>query len=281
MSLTVLLIHGAWMNATCWDGFKARYEAAGHTVVAPSWPLVPDDVAAARANVDPGLKDIGIGEIVAYYAEIAKDLPEPPVLVGHSFGGLIVQLLLDQGVGQAGVAIDSAPPKGVKPTGRAALASFKPSFAAGRVHTMSIGAFSRGFANTLEDELQRELWERYAVPTPGKPFGQVLRSTGNEVHWDNPERPPLLLIAGEEDHTISAVMNERNAQLWEASPAVTELVVMPGRDHALIVTPGWEEVADTALNWLVAHVPSDPTPQPEAPPLDDPIEAAPEPVPPQ
>lgn len=257
MSLTVLLIHGAWMNATCWEGFRARYEAAGHTVVAPSWPHTPDEVGVARASVDPALREVGLEEIVAHYAEIARGLPEPPVLVGHSFGGLIVQLLLDQGVGVAGVAIDSAPPKGVRPSPRAAISSFKPSFAPGKVHTMSLGAFTRSFANTLDAAEAEALWSRYAVPTPGRPFGQVLASSANKLDWENPNRAPLLLIAGEDDKTITARMNERNAKKWSQSPALTELVVMPGRDHALIVSPGWEEVADTALGWLVAHAPGE------------------------
>lgn len=264
MSLTILLIHGAWMNSACWEGFSARYEAAGHTVVAPSWPRVPDDVAAARANIDPALGAVGIGEIVAHYAAIAKNLPEEPVLVGHSFGGLIVQLLLDQGVGRAGVAIDSAPPKGVFPAPRAAISSFRPTFSPRRVHTMSLGAFSRGFANTLADDVQEDLWARYTVPTPGRPFWQVLGTSEPKVDWENPDRAPLLLIAGEDDKTVTAGMNKKNAQNWEKSPAKTELVVMPGRDHALIVAPGWEEVADTALSWLVAQV----SPLDQAPPVD-------------
>ncbi len=244
------------MNATCWDGFRARYEAAGHTVVAPSWPHLGDDVAATRASPDPALVGVGLPELVDHYAAIARSLPEPPVLVGHSFGGLVVQLLLDRGVGVAGVAIDSAPPKGVAPTLNAALASLGPSFGPGRLHTMSPAAFAKTFANAAPEADRAALYERYVVPSPGRPFNQLLGGGPAKLDWKNPARGPLLLVAGEKDRTISPSMNRANAKKWKQSPALTELVELPGRDHALIVGPGWEEVADLALSWLVEHAPA-------------------------
>ena len=251
-ALTILLVHGAWMNSACWDGFRARYESAGHTVLAPSWPHVPDDVAAARRGDDPALVDVGLDEIVASYEAVVRAQPGPVVLVGHSFGGLVVQLLLDRGVGVAGVAIDSAPPKGVKPSPSAARASLPVALHAGRVHTMTEPLFARDFANTSPAAVQQALWERYAVATPGRPFGQLLKGDAAKLHWKDP-RPPLLMVAGEEDRTVTAKMNRANADRWERGPSETALVGLPHRDHALIVSEGWEEVADLSLAWLVEH----------------------------
>lgn len=254
-SLTILLVHGAWMNSTCWENFKARYTEEGQTVVTASWPHLSDDVTEARAHPDPALTETGLREIVDRYAQLAASLPEPPVLVGHSFGGLVVQLLLDRGVGVAGVAIDSAPPKGVHPSWSAARASLGPALGAHKLHTMSLASFGRDFANATPEALRAGLYERYVVPSPGLPFSQLTRGSAAGVNWENPNRAPLLLIAGEEDRTVTSEMNHKNWELWKQSPATTDFVELPGRDHSLIVGPGWEEVADTALSWLMAHTP--------------------------
>lgn len=253
--LTILLIHGAWMNNTCWEGFKARYEAAGDVVLAPPWPHLSEDVASARSNPDPGLASVGLPELVDYYSGIVASQPGPVVLVGHSFGGLVVQLLLDRGVGAAGVAIDSAPPKGVSPSWSAAMASLGPALGRGRLHTMSEADFERDFANATAPELRSGLYQRYTVPSPGRPFSQLTFGSAAKLDWAAPDRAPLLLIAGEADRTVTATMTRKNAARWGRSPALTELVVLPGRDHALIVSPGWEEVADTARTWLANHTP--------------------------
>lgn len=252
---TILLIHGAWMNSTCWEGFQARYNAAGYTTLAPSWPHLSDDVQAARTSPDPALAAVGLPEIVERYAAVIRAQPGPVVLIGHSFGGLVVQLLLDRGLGVAGVAIDSAPPQGVLPSWSALRASFWPSLGASRLHTMSRENFARDFANTSPEATQNALYERYAVQSPGKPFSQLVGGSAAKIDWKNGQRGPLLLIAGEKDLTVTAAMNRSNAARWEKSAALTELVVMPGRDHSLIVAPGWEEVADQAIGWLEKNAP--------------------------
>ncbi len=257
MDRTVVFIHGAWVTPGCWDDFATRFEGAGYLTVAPSWPHDDQPVEELRADPAPELAGVGVGEIVDHYAAIIEGLDRPPVLVGHSFGGLFVQVLLDRGLGSAGIAIDSAPPKGVLPGFSAIRASF-PVIRAWRgwrrVLTIDPEHFAWGFTHNLSAEEQREVYERRVIPTPGRPFFQAATGSGTKLDYRNGNRAPLLLIAGDADRTVPASMNRSNFRKYRSSEAVTEFRAFPGRSHWIIAEPGWEEVADVCLDWLEARL---------------------------
>ncbi len=256
MTKTVLFIHGAWVGPACWDPFRSRFETAGYACIAPPWPYEDRPIAELRASPEPGLARLGIREIVDPYASVAAALPEPPVLVGHSFGGLFVQMLLDRGVGAAGVAIDPAPPRGVLPTPQAFRASF-PVLRAWRgwrrVLTVSFESFRWGFLHDLPEDEQRPVYDAQTIPTPGRIFfqaGFAMFNRATAVDFGNGRRPPLLITAGERDRTVPAKMNRSNVKKYRRSTAVTDFHEFPDRSHWLIAEPGWEAVADFAIEWL-------------------------------
>ncbi|NML08481.1 alpha/beta hydrolase [Sphingomonas sp. G-3-2-10] len=255
MSKTIVLIHGAWLNSKSWEGFKARYEAQGYTVVAPDWPYDDRDPADLRADPDPALKSLSQRQIIAHYAAIIRDLPEEPILIGHSLGGVFVQHLLDMGLGVAGVAIDPAPTPGV-PLGPSAIWSALPvlgdPFSWLKAKTMSRGYFKNRFAQTAPKDQADALYDRYIIPTPGRVYwnGVVGKI---KINWKNPHRAPLLLIGGEIDLIADASMTRAIYKKQLQAPSITEYKEFPGRSHWTGIDAGWEQVADYALGWAVGH----------------------------
>ena len=204
MSPTIVFLHGAWMTPACWDPFQGYFDKSGYTTVAPAWPGKERGVEAIRA--DPSaLEGLGGGEIIDHYAEIIRALPEPPILIGHSFGGLFVQVLLSRGLGAAGVAIDSAPPKGVlvtQPTVFRALGSVlaNPANRRRAVH-WTFEQFRYAFVNTLPEDQARAVYEQFVTPETGRIFFQgglstVDRDSPFVVDFARADRAPLLMIAG-------------------------------------------------------------------------------------
>jgi len=254
LTKTVLFIHGAWMTPACFDDFCERFEEAGYTCVAPAWPLMDRPVESLRTYPSPDLADVGIEAIVDHYAAIIGELEEPPLLVGHSFGGLFVQMLLDRGLGVGGVAIDSAPPRGVSTTLTSARANW-PAFSARngdeRILTITYDDFAWGFAQTLPEAELRAVFDEHVVPSPGRLFREAGRGPAT-VDFGDDERAPLLLIAGGEDRTVTAKMNLKNYKRYRGSEAVTDYQSFEGRSHWIIAEPGWEEVADYAIDWAGA-----------------------------
>lgn len=262
MSRTILLIHGGWLTPACWDPFVSFFEASGHRCLAPAWPGKDRSVEAIRADPSP-LAGLGIGEIVDHYDRIARSLDEPPVLIGHSFGGLFVQLLLDRGIGAAGIAIDSAPPKGVFPFYPTSLLSvgriLLVPFGWRKVVRWTFTEFRYAFVHTMPPDEARAIWASQVVPDSGRPFFQSAfsmfdRASPARVDFANPDRAPLLLIAGEADQAMPAALVRRMFRAYRASPARTELRVFPGRTHWLIAQHGWEEVAQACIDWIGSSV---------------------------
>jgi pimeloyl-ACP methyl ester carboxylesterase len=249
---TVLFVHGAWVTPACWKSFISRYEAQGYHCIAPAWPYLDKPVSELKSHVDPRLADQTIDMLVEHYARKIRELSEPPILVGHSFGGLIVQLLLDRGLGSCGVAIDAGPPSGVLPSLpalKAALPVLLTWRGWSKLHTMSFKAFSETFANTLPSSELRKTYDEQIVPAPGRIYFQAAIGIGNSLTFANPARPPLLLITGEKDVTSTPSMVRAMYKKHMRSPRPVTLMEFAGRSHWIIAEPGWEEVAEKALQW--------------------------------
>ncbi|HTI34656.1 MAG TPA: alpha/beta hydrolase [Miltoncostaea sp.] len=252
----VVFIHGLWLHATSWDPWLERFAAAGYAPSAPPWPGEPPTVEEARADPER-LAGVGIDDVVDAYA--AGMDGEAPILIGHSFGGMIVEKLLGQGHGRAGIAIDAAPIKGVLPTPISALRSAFPVLRnpANRNRAVSLtpDQFHYAFGNAVTREESDALHERWSIPAPGRPLFQA--ATANvtphseaAVDTRNEDRGPLLLIAGGEDHTVPEAVTESTLKQYRHSSAETDLIAMDDRGHSLVVDSGWPEVADVCLTWL-------------------------------
>jgi pimeloyl-ACP methyl ester carboxylesterase len=256
MAKTIVLIHGAWMTPLCWEFFKARYEQKGHAVIAPPWPHEDLAIEELRAHPPEALRHTGIPDIAAHYERIVRALPEAPIIMGHSTGGLIAQLLLDRGLGASGVAIDPVPIRGV-PAGPRILRSAWPVFRTpgfwNKVLPMSFNAFATTFAQTLPEDQKRAAYERYWAPTPGRIYLQGALGIGTAITPGNPRRPPLLMTAGEKDITMTPFNILKSFHIQRRTPSVTQFRLFKGLSHFLIAEPGWEAVADFCLNWAVKN----------------------------
>ena len=263
---TIVLIHGLWMTPCGWQLFRDFYEARGFRVLAPPWPRLHAQVDEVRR--DPSvLAGLGVREIAEHYAAVVRTLPEPPILIGHSFGGLIVQMLLDRGLGAAGVSLDGTVPKGIFTLPFSALKAASPVLRNPlnywRTVMLTFEQFRYAFANTMSEVAAREIYERHAIPGPGRPifqaaFANFVPGAATSVNRRNRSRAPLLLIAGSEDHLVPAVLNRINRQKYADSGAVTDYQEFAGRSHLLIAQEGWQEVAEFALNWATAKAASTP-----------------------
>ncbi len=257
---TALFIHGAWVTPACWSLFRRRFEAAGYRCDAPAWPYFDRPLEELRRDPPDEIGSLGVDDIVRHYVEAAQrirhETGERPVIVGHSFGGLFTQILIDQGHGSAGVAIDSAPPRGVFPRGdalRANLPVFLQWRAWNRAVRMKFEHFAWGFANGLPREEQRRIFAEHVVPAPGRLFVEAALAPVHRktfVDFRRRDRAPLLLVGADRDRTIPLSMVFANYQRYMQSPSVTELKVFRGRSHWLIAEGGWEEVADAALSFF-------------------------------
>ena len=260
MTGTVVLIHGLWMNGRSWERWVDRYQERGLEVLAPSWPGMGGDVEALRADTS-AFDDLGIEAILDHYTEIIGGLPEPPIVMGHSFGGAFTQVLIDRGLGAAGVAIDPAPVKGMlalpASTLRSGFPILKNPANRHRAVALTEKEFHYAFTNTLDEDESREVFERYAVPGPGRvlfegALANLAPHSPLTVDFANGDRAPLLLIAGGVDHVSPQSLTRSNFRHYEESGAVTEFEAFEGRSHYTLGQEGWEAVADRAIDWALA-----------------------------
>ena len=257
---TILLIHGLWVTPSSWAKFKGYYEGLGYDVIASPWPGIDKEVAAMRRDPS-GLFGVGIAEVIAHYSKIIRSLPEPPIIMGHSYGGLITQLLIDQGFGAAGVAIDSVPPKGILILPLSAYNSLLPAFLQPstfkKAFIFTFKKWWKVFANTLSEADARVEFEREVIPASGRAIFQAALAnlTPNSlatINFKNGSRAPLLFVGGEKDVIMPAALSRKIFKKYQASSAITEYKVFPGRSHYIVAEKGWEEVAQYALDWALA-----------------------------
>jgi pimeloyl-ACP methyl ester carboxylesterase len=256
-----LFIHGLWLHATSWGLWLERFRDEGYDPVAPGWPNEPDTVEEARAHPDL-VANIGIDEVTDHMAEVIASLGEPPVIIGHSFGGLIAEKLLGQGHGAGAVAIDPAQIKGVLPLPLAQLRAGLPALGnPANLHkavALTKKEFRFGFGNALSEEESDQLFESWTIPSPAKPLFQAAVAnfslhSAAKVDTKNVTRGPLLLISGTKDHTVPDVVTRSTLKQYRDSTAVTELEQFEGRGHSLTIDSGWKDVAEAVLDWLRAN----------------------------
>jgi pimeloyl-ACP methyl ester carboxylesterase len=254
----VVFVHGLWLLPSSWDRWAALFEEAGYTVVAPGWPDDPETVTDAHAHPET-FAGKGVAEVADHFAELLGRLERKPAIVGHSFGGLITQILAGRGLSAVSVAIDPAPFQGVLPLPISSLRSAAPVLGNPanyhRAVPLTYEQFRYAFANAVAEAEARELYETFAVPAPGEPLFQAAVANFNpwsetKVDTGNPDRGPLLLISGEKDHTVPWALTNAAYKKQARNEAVTEIVEIPGRGHALTIDSGWREVAGTALQFI-------------------------------
>lgn len=258
---TIVLIHGLWMTALSWENWVAYYTGKGFNVIARSWPGMEGDIDELRR--DPSaVATLGVTEIVNHYESIIRGLDSPPIIMGHSFGGLVTQILLDRGLGAAGIAIASAPVKGIL---FLPFSTIKVSFPAliNPAHNhqalpLTPEQFHYAFTNALSEEESLKVFNRYAVPGPDHILFQAALANFNPhaataVDFLNDTRAPLLLVAGGIDHISPPSVLKANLNLYRKSKAVTDYKEYPERTHYTLGQDGWQEVADDVLNWAVSH----------------------------
>jgi pimeloyl-ACP methyl ester carboxylesterase len=245
------------MTPRSWEHWIARYEGRGHRVLAPAWPGMEAEVEELRRDSSP-MTRLGLAHVVDHYDYIVRGLDSPPIIMGHSFGGTVVQVLLDRSLGSAGVGIASGPVKGMFHVPFSALRVVAPvvfnPFNYNRATGLTPKQFHYAFANTMTRQESDAAYERYHIPAVNRllfqgAFANFRPNGPIEVNFHNDDRAPLLLIAGGEDHSTPARLNRHNVEKYRNSKAITAYKEFPGRSHFTVGQPGWEQVADHALDW--------------------------------
>lgn len=255
-AIPVVFVHGLWLLSSSWQPWRDLFEDNGFTTIAPGWPDDPETVAEARAHPEAFAKKMVL-QVTDHYLAAISQLDQAPVVIGHSFGGLIAQKIAGEGVARVTVSIDNAPFKGVLPLPVSALKSASPVLTnpanARRGVSLTFEEFSYGWANAVDESEARTLYETFHVPAAGAPLFQAAFANfnpfGGETAVDskNPERGPMLLIGGGEDHTVPPAITNASYKIQAKNPGVTEEIIIPGRGHSLTIDSGWREVADEAL----------------------------------
>jgi non-heme chloroperoxidase len=262
----VVFVHGLWLLPSSWDRWAALFESAGYVALTPGWPDDPPTVAQASEHPEV-FAHKSIGQVADHFAAIAGALTRRPVVIGHSFGGLLAQILAGRGLAAVTVAIDPAPFRGVLPLPISALRSAVPALGnpanRHRAVPLTYDQFRYAFANAVSETEAKHLYETFAVPASGLPLFQAAAANLNpwteaKVDTHNPERGPMLLISGEKDHTVPWAITNASYKHQAGNNAVTEITEIPGRGHALTIDSGWRDVADTALAFTQRFTPAQP-----------------------
>jgi pimeloyl-ACP methyl ester carboxylesterase len=258
----VVFIHGLWLLPSSWDRWAKVFEEAGYTALTPGWPDDPETVEEAQARPDV-FADKTVGQVADHYESVIAKLEKKPAVIGHSFGGLLAQIIAGRGLSGATVAIDAAPFRGVLPLPISALKSASPVLKnpANRHRAVPLTAdqFRFAFANAVSEEEAQELYETFAVPASGAPLFQAATANLNpwteaKVDTENPERGPLLIVSGEKDNTVPYAISHAAYEKQQRNEGVTEFVELPDRGHALTIDSNWRGVADTALAFIQRFV---------------------------
>ena len=259
---TVVLVHGLWMTPRSWEEWVEQYESRGLQVLTPAYPGFEIEVEALRERPEL-IANLTVAETLDHLTRVIQAIDRPPIIIGHSFGGTLTQLLLARGLGSAGVVIDSAPTEGVRVTPVSQVRSLFPALKNPANRHQAVGftpeEFHYAFANTLSNADSKKVWDRYHIPAPGYwVFEYGLFANFKPGHQDtwidyDADRAPLLFIGGELDHIMPPSVNRSNAEHYHRSPALTEYHEFAGRDHWTCGAPGWEGVADDALDWALEH----------------------------
>src|SRR6266568_2655583 len=259
----VVFIHGLWLLPSSWDRWGDLFESAGYTAVKPGWPDDPETVADAKARPEV-FAGKSVGQVADHVSAIVKRLGKKPAMIGHSFGGLLAQIVAGRGQAAVTVAIDPAPFRGVLPLPFSALKSASPVLGNpanyGRAVALTFEQFRFGWANALGEEEARKLYETYSVAAPGVPLFQAATAnlnpwTAASVDTTNPDRGPLLIISGEKDQTVPWAIANASYKRQRRNPGITEIHKIANRGHALTIDSGWREVAEVALAFVKQHQP--------------------------
>jgi non-heme chloroperoxidase len=254
----VVFVHGLWLLPSSWDRWAEAFEAAGYTALTPGWPDDPETVDEANQHPEVFAHKT-IKQVADHFDDVIGALDRKPAVIGHSFGGLLAQILAGRGLSAVTVAVDPAPFRGVLPLPISALRAGSPVLQnpanRGRAVPLTYEQFRYSFANAVSEDEAKELYETYAVPAPGAPLFQAASANLNpwteaKVDTKNPERGPMLIISGERDHTVPWAIANASFKKQQKNEGVTEIVEIPGRGHALTIDSGWREVADTALSFV-------------------------------
>jgi pimeloyl-ACP methyl ester carboxylesterase len=254
----VVFVHGLWLLPSSWDRWAGVFEEAGYTPLTPGWPDDPDTVQEANAHPEVFAHKT-VGQVADHFERLIGRLTTKPAIIGHSFGGLLTQILAGRGRAAASVAIDPAPFRGVLPLPISALKSSRPVLGnpanRNRAVPLTYEQFRFAFANAVSEDEARELYDTYAVPASGAPLFQAATANLNpwteaKVNSRNPDRGPLLIVSGEKDNTVPWAIANASYKKQKRNDAVTEIVELPNRGHALTIDSGWREVADTALAFV-------------------------------
>jgi pimeloyl-ACP methyl ester carboxylesterase len=254
----VVFIHGLWLLPSSWDRWAALFEEAGYTALTPGWPDDPETVEEAKAHPEVFAHKT-IRQVADHFADVIGQLKKKPAVIGHSFGGLLTQMLAGRGLSAASVAIDPAPFRGVLPLPFSALKSASPVIGnpanRNRAIPLTYEQFRFAFANAVSEDEAKELYDTFAVPASGVPLFQAASANLNpwteaKVDSKNPDRGPLLIISGERDHTVPWSIANASYKRQKRNEGVTEITEMPNRGHALVIDSGWREVAEKALAFV-------------------------------
>lgn len=250
---TVLFITGAFVNSHCWDEWKAYFESRGYTCIAPAWPNKDASAGLLRSRQpNPDIASNRLEEVIKYYADTISRLPEKPIIIGHSIGGLMAQVLLNRGQAAAAVAIHSVAPQGIIPTQwsfyRATFAALGFFTSTKKAYMMSFKKWQYAFTNGMTEQQQREGYERFAIPESKLLLRDGLTKVA-KVDYSKAHNP-LLILAGDADHCVPASLNKTNFKKYPQNGSITDFKVMPGRNHFVLGQPTWREDADYILNWL-------------------------------